>query len=123
LFGIEFCTPRYLIFRKLRLLKLSAVWGIRANRFEERIRMGKVGKIAKECWLEMKHYGWRNRYGEEKEKFLFSVGWGMGAKEEIERYREEKEKEIIERVRCKMRRKEEERIMKSRYNPRYKELM
>jgi len=123
LFGIEFCTPRYLIFRELRLLKLNAVWGIRANRFEERIRTGRTGKIAKEYWLEKKYYGWKDRYGEEKEKFLVSVGWDTGAEEGKERYREEKEKEAIEMVRCKMRREEEERIIKSRYNPRYKELM
>jgi len=43
--------------------------------------------------------------------------------EGIEWNREEKGKEIIERVKCKMRKEEEKRIMKSRYNPKYKSLM
>jgi len=48
MFGLEFCTPRYLIFRELGLLKLSVGWGLRASRFEKR-RIGRAGKIAKEC--------------------------------------------------------------------------
>jgi len=36
----NFCTSRYLISKELGLLKLNAVWGIRANRFEEKIRIG-----------------------------------------------------------------------------------
>jgi len=43
--------------------------------------------------------------------------------ERTEWNREEKEKEIIERVKNKMRREEEERIMKSRYNMKYKSIM
>jgi len=52
------------------MLKLSVVWGIRTNRFEEKVRIGRAGKIAKECWLKKKQYGWTDRYGEEKEKYL-----------------------------------------------------
>jgi len=89
LFGIEFCTPRYLISRELGLLKLSVVWGIRANRFEVRIRIGRTEKIAKECWLEKKHYGWKDRYGEEKEKFLVSVGWSTRADRKIQKRKRE----------------------------------
>jgi len=66
MFGIEFCTPRYLISRELGLLKLSAVWGIRANRFKERIKIGRAGKIAKECWLEKNNTGGWTDMGKKK---------------------------------------------------------
>jgi len=123
MFGIEFCTPRYIISRELGLMKLNAIWGIRAIRYEERIRIGRAGKLAKECWAEKKQYRWKDRYGEEKEKFLNNVGWDTNVEERSEWNREEKEKEIIERVKDKMRREEEERIMKSRYNTIYKGIM
>jgi len=69
MFGLEFCTPRYLISRELGLLKLSVIWGIRASRFKKRVKIGRAGKITKECWVEKKQYGWKDRYGEEKEKY------------------------------------------------------
>lgn len=47
-FKLEFCTPRYLITRELRIFKLKVGWGIRARRYEERIKIGIAGKIAKE---------------------------------------------------------------------------
>jgi len=56
LFGLEFCTPRYLISRELGMVKLSVGWGIRAMRFEERVRKGIAGGIARECWEEKKQY-------------------------------------------------------------------
>lgn len=44
MFRIDFCTPRYLIYRELRSEKLKVGWGIRAVRYEEKIRGG-GGKI------------------------------------------------------------------------------
>jgi len=119
-FGLEFCTPMYLISRELGMLKLSTVWGIRASRFEKRIQIGRAGKIARECWK-------RNNtdrgidMGKKKKKYLVRVGWVTRGRE-IEWNREEMEKEVIERERSKMRRKEEERIKNARYNLRYKEI-
>jgi len=45
--------------------------------------------------LEKKQYGWKDRYGEEKEKYLVRVGWVTRAGEGIEWNREEMEKEVI----------------------------
>jgi len=123
IFGLEFCTPRYIISRELELLKLSAVWGIRAIRFEERVSLGCAGKLAKECWVEKKQYGLKDRYGEEKGKFFTKVGWNMREEERTEWNREEIEKEIIEKVKDNLRREEEEKIMKARYNKKYKCIM
>lgn len=37
LFRLEFCTPRYIMTKELRMDKLGIGWGIRAMRFEEKI--------------------------------------------------------------------------------------
>jgi len=38
IFRLNFCTPRYLILRELRLEKLKIRWGIGAMRFDERLK-------------------------------------------------------------------------------------
>jgi len=57
--------------------------------------------------MEKKQYGWKNRYGEEKEKYLLKEG--IMREKGMEWNREELE-EVIEMERNKMRREEEERI-------------
>jgi len=59
LFRIDFCTPRYIIYREIGLEKLRIGWSIRALRFEERCRtMG--GWIIRECWKEKEVRGWED---------------------------------------------------------------
>jgi len=43
LFGLEFCTPRYVITRELAMDKLRVGWGIRARRYEEKVKKGGEG--------------------------------------------------------------------------------
>ncbi|XP_029159137.1 uncharacterized protein LOC114931324, partial [Nylanderia fulva] len=50
IFGLEFCTSRYIIARELMMDKLRVGWGIRARRYKVKIKEGRAGKIAKECW-------------------------------------------------------------------------
>jgi len=71
----KFCTPRYLILRELDLIKLR--WSLRARRYEKRLQLGRADRIVRECWREKKQYGWRDRYVEEKEKYLNRIGWDM----------------------------------------------
>jgi len=47
IFGLEFCTPRYIIARELTLDKLRVGWGIRARRFEKKVKRGRAGEIVK----------------------------------------------------------------------------
>jgi len=82
MFGLEFCTPRYLISRELRMIKLKVEWGLRARRYEEKISVGRAGNIARECLTEKKQYGWKDRYGEKRKRYLNRIGW---EKEEEER--------------------------------------
>jgi len=123
MFGIDFCTPRYIIARELGLVKLNASWGIRASRFEERIKIGRAGKLAKECWVEKEQYRWSDKYGKEKEKFWRRIRGDRNEEERPDWSREEKEKAIVDRIKEDMRRDGEERIWKSRYNQNYKEIM
>jgi len=51
MFDLDFCIPRYLIFRKLGMIKLKVGW---ARRYKERISVGRAGNIARECMTEKK---------------------------------------------------------------------
>jgi len=77
----------------LDLMKLSVVWGLRARRYEERLQLGRAGRIARECWMKKRQYGWRNKYEEEEEKYLNRIGWDAEIEERIEWNKEEIEKE------------------------------
>jgi len=46
--------------------KLRVGWGIRARKYEEKVKIGTAGKIIKECWQEKEQYGWKNRYRRER---------------------------------------------------------
>jgi len=49
IFKLDFCTPRYLIIRELKLKKLKG-GGIRALKFEEKIRGKEENNLLKICW-------------------------------------------------------------------------
>jgi len=49
-----------LITRELYLDKLKVGWGIRARRYELKVKEGKAGEIAKWCWKEKEEEGVRN---------------------------------------------------------------
>jgi len=40
---------------------VSVVWSLRARRFEEKLQLGKAGKIVRECWMKKKQYGWKEK--------------------------------------------------------------
>jgi len=47
IFNLDFCTSRYLIMRELRMDKLRVGWSIRTRRYEVKVEMGMIGRIAK----------------------------------------------------------------------------
>lgn len=69
IFSLDFCTPRYLIMRELGLEKLQVNWGIRARKYEEKIRKMEDARWVKIYWKEKKERGWEDRYGKEKEHY------------------------------------------------------
>jgi len=60
--------------------KLRVGWGIRARRYEEKVKKGGAGELAKFCWKEKKEYGWKE-YGREREKYYNRNGWRIEARE------------------------------------------
>jgi len=44
LFRLDFCTPRYQITRELYMDKMRIGWGIRARRYESKVKGGRAGK-------------------------------------------------------------------------------
>jgi len=68
LFKLDFCTPRYIIYRKIGMEKLRIGWSIRAKRYEDRSKAW-GGRIIRECWKEKEERGWIDLYGKEREEF------------------------------------------------------
>jgi len=122
IFRLDFCTPRYIMNRELSLEKLKIGWGMRAMRFEERIRSGGIC-LTRECWKEKKEEGWRDTYGTERKRFYNRYGWIIEEREEAGWELEQREREMRERE--KERNKEEGviKIIEARYNRRYKKIL
>lgn len=51
-FKLDCHTLRYLILRELELEKLKIIWGLKAIKFEERIRDKEKRDLLKVCWRE-----------------------------------------------------------------------
>jgi len=68
IFRLDFCIPRYIIIREFGMDKLRVDWGIRARRFEERIRKSEE-KIITSCWREKETNEWKDLYGRERKGF------------------------------------------------------
>jgi len=109
MFRLDFCTPRYLITRELYMDKLRIGWGIRARRYELKVKGGKAGEIAKWCWKEKEKKSWGGKYGKERESFYNRNGWGIEAKE-VKEGNENMEAELINRERDIQRQWEDSRI-------------
>ena len=54
----SFCTPRYLIIKELLMDKLRVGWGIKARRFENKIKSERVENLTNASWEEKKNE-WR----------------------------------------------------------------
>jgi len=123
LFRIDFCTPRYIIYRELGMEKLRIGWGIRAWRFEDRCRI-RGGRLIKECWKEKEEKGWMDFYGKERGKFY--ARFEEMEKDRIDDRRAEEtegwEMKLINRERERERREGNSKLARARYNGRYREL-
>lgn len=64
--NLDFCTPRYVITRKLVMDKLKIKWGIRLIRYKKRILGYKEERLVN-IWREKEK--WDDRYGTEEEKY------------------------------------------------------
>ena len=128
IFGIEFCTPRYIILRELSLKKLKIEWGLRAMRYEKRSRESSKNRLIAACWEEKdkveynSEYGKKDLFSSEREDYFNNLGWGLEAirtarGEDIDMFRviREREQDIQEQI-------IDNKVRNARYNKRYKEL-
>jgi len=99
--------------------KLKIRWGMRALRFEERVRRSEIG-LVRECWREKREERWKDRYGEERRRFYNRYGWRTEVEEDIERNLGQKELEMREWERGKVREEGLIKIREARYNEKYK---
>ena len=72
---MDFHTPRYLIKKEIGYEKLKERWGLRALKFEEKIRKLEDKRLVKICWKKKKEAEEREIYSEEREQFLNERGW------------------------------------------------
>lgn len=68
-FRLDFNTPRYVIRRELGLEKLKINWGLRALKYEEKIREKEDNELLKVCWKKKKQQGTK-RYTAKKGKSI-----------------------------------------------------
>lgn len=80
-----------------------------------------AGKIAEECWQEKARYDWEYEYGRERERYYNRNGWSIEAWE-VRNGEEDMEVELISREISTQRQHEEGKILKAKYNKRYKEI-
>lgn len=94
--------------------------GVRAWKYEKKLKEGKGRELAKECWKETKEGAQKGRYlkrwEEERKEYIESLGWSLEKMEGLRETEElrgeiiiEKEKEKQRKNRCKL-------ITKSKYN-------
>lgn len=116
LFNLDFCTPRYIILRELCMSKLCVGWGIRAKRYEEKVRKYEESRFVRMYWKEKEERGWNDRYGKEKTKYYNRNGWGIEAVEIMLEKGYDLENEIITREKDIQRQWEMNRIEEAKYN-------
>lgn len=122
LFKLDFCTPRYIIYRELLTEKLKVGWGIRAMRFEEKVIRMEDSLLLKQCWNEKRKGEWSDRYGSEREKYYNRVGWSVRAIDMLRNEGRDIESEILGRERDLQRQWEDGKIQDAQYNKIYKRL-
>lgn len=65
IFRLDFCIPRYVIEKELRMNKLRIGWGIRAMRYEEKLIGNREESLIKKYWKEIEEGKWEEAYGKE----------------------------------------------------------
>lgn len=121
IFRLDFCTPRYVIYRELKSEKLKIGWGIRTVRYEEKISRGTNNRWLGKCIVEKEEKGWRDRYGKERESYYNRNG--LGALNTLRNDEErDLETELMSRERDVQRQWEERKIREAKYNTRYKQI-
>lgn len=114
-----FCTPRYIILRELGIDKLKIRWGLRARKYEKKVKGADESRWINYCWIEKQKGNWKDKYSLERERYYNRNGWGITA-EEVDRIEgEELDRLLVERDRDIQKQWIEERIKEAKYNKKY----
>lgn len=71
---LDFCTPRYIMQKELDLEKMKGRWGIRAWKYEEKVRNRNEEKLTWQCWREKLQGIIKGSGGKERIRFLNNLG-------------------------------------------------
>lgn len=117
---LDFCTPRYLIYKETDSRKLKIGWSKRAVKFEEKV--GKMGdeRLVKMCFLEKMEQGEKDRYSLERKKYYNSLGLSTKEVENMKKAEKIINVETETRESDIDRQTTESKIRVSKYNKRYK---
>ena len=119
--GLDFCTPRYIVYRETGNMKMKVEWGIRVMKYEEKIIEQSKERLTRLCWEEQRLENNRQNVINLKESFLNKMGLssqeldiirdlGKDAKEEVRKRAKDIENQVI----C-------TKIREARYNQNYKD--
>lgn len=120
--GLDFCTPRYIVYKETGNMKLKVEWAIRSLRYEYRLQRLDKERLVRKCWEESLKEEENSGTRGDKDKYLNSLGLSQA---ELERMRE-KEINVFQEIR----RRETDignqvikgKIREARYNTIYKKL-
>ena len=80
---LDFCTPRYIIYKETDTRRLKIEWGRRAVDFEEKIKKHKDTRLTKMCWLEKVESGGRDNYSKERKAYYKGLGYSLKSIEDL----------------------------------------
>ena len=96
--GLDFCTPRYIVYKETENNKLKIEWGIRALKYEDRLVKQKSDRLTKQCWEEKKKETGSENKKNYIEKFLNSLGLSQFEIETLRELKKDVYHEIRERA-------------------------
>lgn len=123
-YRLDFCTPRYVILKELKLEKLKIDWGLRATRYEKRSRESKDKNLIRLCWMEKDKIikGKGDLHRMERERYYNDKGWSSAVIKELNGEGRDMEGQIRIREQDIQGQIINSKIAKARYNKRYREI-
>ena len=120
--GLDFNTPRYIVRKEGDISKQKNEWGIRALKYEEKIRKLGEERLVKLCWREKQEEKEKDMYSEEREKFLNERGWSSVGYELEKERGTDMVKELERRGKDIETQEVDEKMRERKYNKRYKRI-
>lgn len=122
--GIGRQVPGYIVREAIDMEKVRVRVGYIACKFEEKVRMGKGGELLKKCMKERERVNRKGRVRDkEREKYLNRCGWSGAGIDLDRRGGFRRSSELRDRDRDVQKQERRDKIRKSEFNPRYKDVV